>query len=83
MTETERNLSSDVGETVTSIWREVLATPVTEDSDFFESGGHSLAVLQVLNRIQEHYGIELSVRDIFENPVLRDFIGVVRKQVDG
>ena len=79
---TETNGSTDVGETVALIWRDVLATPVTEDSDFFESGGHSLAVLQVLNRLKEHFGIELSVRDLFENSVLRDFIAIVQMRVD-
>jgi acyl carrier protein len=83
MSETKRNGSTEVDQKVALIWREVLATPVTEDSDFFESGGHSLAVLNVLNRIQEYYGTELSVRDIFENSVLRDFIAVVRKRTEG
>ncbi|MEH1098512.1 branched-chain amino acid aminotransferase [Micromonospora sp. CPCC 205561] len=74
---------ADIGETVTLIWREVLAIPVDADSDFFESGGHSVAVLQVINRIQERFGTELSVRDLFENSVLGDFIDVVRTRVDG
>ncbi|WP_442934035.1 phosphopantetheine-binding protein [Micromonospora sp. CPCC 205561] len=68
---------------MTLIWREVLAIPVDADSDFFESGGHSVAVLQVINRIQERFGTELSVRDLFENSVLGDFIDVVRTRVDG
>lgn len=72
-----------VGDAVTLIWREVLATPVDEDSDFFECGGHSVAVLQVINRIQERHGVELSVRDLFENSVLGDFIAVVRTRLDG
>lgn len=83
MSETKRYGSTDIGTTVMLIWREALGTPVTEDSDFFESGGHSLAILQVLNRIQERYGTELSVRDIFDNSALRDFITVVRMRVDG
>ncbi|MBV8932084.1 MAG: hypothetical protein JOZ47_21760 [Kutzneria sp.] len=83
MTETGTNSGADVGETVTLIWREVLAVPVDENSDFFESGGHSVAVLQIINRIQECYGTELSVRDVFENSVLGDFIGVVRTRVNG
>ncbi|MFV2115555.1 phosphopantetheine-binding protein [Micromonospora sp. LOL_025] len=74
---------ADIGETVTLIWREVLAIAVDADSDFFESGGHSVAVLQVLNRIQEQLGIEMSVRDLFENSVLGDFVDVVRTRVHG
>ncbi|WP_370040294.1 phosphopantetheine-binding protein [Micromonospora sp. M71_S20] len=68
---------------MTLIWREVLAIAVDADSDFFESGGHSVAVLQVLNRIQEQLGTEMSVRDLFENPVLGDFVDVVRTRVHG
>lgn len=72
-----------VAETVTRIWQEVLATHVDTDSDFFESGGHSVAVLQVINRIEERFGIEPSVRDLFENSVLGDFIAVIRARVNG
>ncbi|MEU0531851.1 phosphopantetheine-binding protein [Amycolatopsis tolypomycina] len=82
MTET-RNSTADVGATVTRIWGEVLAVPVGEESDFFESGGHSVTAMQVLNRIHDTYGVEVSVRDLFENPVLGEFIDAVRARLNG
>ena len=45
--------------------------------------GQAAADLLVLALIQEHYGTELSVRDIFDNSALWDFIVVVRMRVVG
>ncbi|MFJ4949538.1 acyl carrier protein [Streptomyces sp. NPDC088760] len=72
---------AEVLDVVAGIWKEVLLTDVGPDSDFFEEGGHSLAVLQLVSRLNEHYGVELSMRDIFDHPTLGEFAGAVRERV--
>lgn len=79
---TIRDGATDVGVTITRIWGDVLAVPVDVNSDFFESGGYSISVVQILNRIREIYGLELSVRDVFDNPVLGNFINIVRARLE-
>ena len=50
-----------------SLWREVLEDEKIEYEDnFFESGGNSLNAMILLDRIQEEFGIEISVADLFD-----------------
>jgi len=54
---------------VMAIWREVLGAETIGPSDnFFELGGHSLLGTMVLARIRERFGVELTIRVIFEAP---------------
>jgi phthiocerol/phenolphthiocerol synthesis type-I polyketide synthase E len=54
---------------VMAIWRELLGAELIEPEDnFFELGGHSLLGTMVLARIREQYGVDLSIRAIFESP---------------
>jgi phthiocerol/phenolphthiocerol synthesis type-I polyketide synthase E len=52
---------------VIHIWEELLgAESIQPEDNFFELGGHSLLGTMVLARIRERFGIELSIRTIFE-----------------
>jgi hypothetical protein len=54
---------------VMAFWRELLGADVIEPGDnFFELGGHSLLGTMVLARIREQFGVDLSIRAIFEAP---------------
>jgi len=60
------------------IWIELLGvTAVGVNQDFFELGGHSLLAIQVVSRIQEHFGIELAVEDIFQQTTIKELAGVI------
>ncbi len=61
-----------------SIWKELLEVDtVGMEDDFFALGGHSLTANRMLARVAQEHGIELSLKDIFTAPTLRDFSAVV------
>jgi hypothetical protein len=62
-TETQASLAA--------IWREVLGYGTLGINDnFFDIGGHSLLVTQVISRIRRNMAIDLSMRRFFEMPTL-------------
>lgn len=58
-------------EIVLGIWRELLrAESIGVMDDFFALGGHSLLATQVVARIAQTFGTELSLRTVFEQPTV-------------
>ncbi|MFL6284931.1 MAG: amino acid adenylation domain-containing protein, partial [Pyrinomonadaceae bacterium] len=76
------SLRGPVEEIVAGIWCEVLRVPgVGRDDNFFNLGGHSLLVTQVLTRVREFLAVELPVRSIFEAPTVEEFSRLVEQQL--
>lgn len=54
------------------IWKDVLKLDcVSVEDNFFDVGGHSLAIVQVQARIQDRLGIDCKILDLFEHPTIR------------
>ncbi|VVM85413.1 MULTISPECIES: non-ribosomal peptide synthetase [Pseudomonas] len=70
---------------IARIWCEQLqVVQVGADDHFFLLGGNSIAATQVVARLREELGLELSLRLLFEAPTLGTFADVVtRLQQDG
>ncbi|MBL9173680.1 MAG: non-ribosomal peptide synthetase [Verrucomicrobiales bacterium] len=49
--------------------------------NFFLLGGHSLLGAQLIERVNQAFGVELSLLTVFENPTVRDLAGHVEKAV--
>ncbi|HEX8560261.1 MAG TPA: amino acid adenylation domain-containing protein, partial [Pyrinomonadaceae bacterium] len=71
-----------VEEIVAGIWREVLRLPaVGRSGNFFNLGGHSLLVTQVLARVRECLEVELPVRSLFEAPTIEQFSQLIQERL--
>ncbi|MEO8429885.1 MAG: amino acid adenylation domain-containing protein [Acidobacteriota bacterium] len=58
-------------EKLAEVWRRLLGIDrVGVDDDFFELGGHSLKAAQAIARIQEVFGVDLPLRQLFETPTV-------------
>jgi acyl transferase domain-containing protein len=55
------------------IWQELLGvTPIGVFDSFFELGGHSLLAIQLISRVRTAFGVDVSVRRIFESPTIAE-----------
>ena len=58
-------------ELLAAVWAEVLGVErVGAGAAFFALGGHSLLAVRVLARMRDLFGVELPVRQIFEEPTV-------------
>ena len=58
-------------EMLVTLWCDLLNIPAVDvRANFFDIGGHSVLGTQMLSRIEYEYGIELSLRMLFEAPTL-------------
>ncbi|MBP1888262.1 non-ribosomal peptide synthetase/type I polyketide synthase [Sinorhizobium mexicanum] len=57
---------------VAEIWKDVLKLDsVGVEDNFFDVGGHSLAIVQVQARIHDRLGIDCKILDLFEHTTIR------------
>ena len=64
-----------------SVWRDALSTENIYDStDFFKAGGNSLKAIQLIAKTQEQFGISLTIKSIYEHPILEDFTNSLLKR---
>jgi len=72
-------LRTPLEELLAGIWSRVLGVErVGSHDDFFELGGHSLLATQVISRIKETLGVEISLRNFFVSPT----VGALAEQVE-
>ena len=58
-------------EAIASIWAEVLkVSKVSIHDNFFNLGGHSLLITQVVARLRKVFKVELPLRSLFESPTI-------------
>lgn len=76
---------TETEEALAKIWSEVLRIKrIGVEDNFFELGGHSLLAVQVVSRIRRTFEVEISVRSIFEEPVIASLAEkVAQAKADG
>jgi aryl carrier-like protein len=71
-------------ETLAGTWCQVLGlNRVGVQDNFFELGGHSLLAMQVVARLGQELGTELTIASIFENPTVEAFALHLTTQMAG
>jgi amino acid adenylation domain-containing protein len=67
-------------EILSGLWSDLLAVeqPPAPGDDFFELGGHSLLATRMLARLWQIFGVELTVRSLFEGSSL----GALARRID-
>ena len=72
--------STEIG--VAEIWVEALDLDrVGVRDNFFEVGGHSLIAARIVAGIRDRFGVDVSLRDVFTEPVLEDLAALVERQL--
>ena len=80
--EFEAGKMTPIEEIVAGIWCEVLRLPsIARHGNFFNLGGHSLLVTQVLARVRDCLRVEIPIRTIFEAPTLEQFARLIEEQL--
>ena len=74
-TQVKRTLARSTTEAaLAAIWQEVLGIEeIGIEDDFFALGGHSLLATKIVARVRETLSLEISLRQVFETPVLEAF----------
>ncbi|MCK4261108.1 MAG: amino acid adenylation domain-containing protein, partial [Halanaerobiales bacterium] len=73
--------SNEIEEKITKIWEEILGVEKIGVLDsFFELGGHSLKATTMVARIYKELNVELSLRDVFKNPTIRELAFVIKEK---
>jgi len=69
---------------IAAFWLEVFAFPqIRINDDFFAIGGNSIQAMQIIARIREKTGVELSFEELFNAPTISELAALVTKKKAG
>ena len=72
---------TDTQRALCEIWQEILGLErVGIDDDFLDLGGHSLKATRIVSRVYKALGVDLSLRDVFEQPTVARLARLVERR---
>lgn len=73
---------NEIEEKLVKVWSEVLGVgKIGIDDDFFALGGHSLNMLQVIQKVYEELGIELQYKELYQFSKLREVAEIIADKI--
>jgi acyl carrier protein len=74
--------STAVEGAISDIVAELLGLPAVDlQEDFFLLGGHSLFAAQLIAMLSDHFGVDVSLRAVFDGPSVRELAAEVERQI--
>ncbi|HET8840310.1 MAG TPA: amino acid adenylation domain-containing protein, partial [Ktedonobacteraceae bacterium] len=81
---TEEQPRGELEEAIRDIWTSLLeGERIGRQESFFELGGHSLLAMQVMTRVRGLFGVEISLRRLFDEPTVAGLARRVREALVG
>ena len=81
--ETQRSISparNETEQTLVDIWQSILGIePIGIYNNFFELGGHSLLAARIATAIKQHFHVEVSLRNVFEEPTIAHLAAIIEQ----
>ncbi len=73
---------SEVEQMLADIWQEVIGLDaIGRHDNFFDLGGHSILITQIISRCRNGLGVELTLRNFFETPTIAELAPIVEQQL--
>jgi acyl carrier protein len=71
---------TDAEQAIARIWGEVLRVdPIGVHDDFFDLGGHSLIATQIISRVNDLFGQQVSLGCLFDTPTIAGLAAEVER----
>lgn len=71
-------------EKIHAIWCAALRrNHINETDNFFDTGGNSLKMLEVIHQVNEQFGLKIPVTAVFSYPQFREFTRFIKEQQSG
>jgi thioesterase domain-containing protein/acyl carrier protein len=81
LTTVNRAPRDEIERALVRIWSDVLEAEVDDRfADFFQLGGHSLAALRVIGRVQDAFGIAITSAEMLAGPTLIEMAALIRER---
>jgi ubiquinone/menaquinone biosynthesis C-methylase UbiE/acyl carrier protein len=62
------------------VWKEILNNDsITKDDNYFDIGGDSVLIPEIIQRLSEKFEIKLRILDVFDNPSIRQLSDYIRE----
>ena len=75
---TKAVFDSEITQKIASVWEAILGYQILSENDnFFETGGHSLKAIQLAFRLGEVFETTIPVNKIFESPTIKELAAYI------
>ena len=72
-----------VTESITEIWKTVLEIDeIDPNESIFDMGGDSIIIVKSLNEIQEQFGLEIDITDVFEHDTVNQLSELIIEKMN-